>query len=307
MSTGLFYHEDCSGHMTPEGHPESAERLAVILERLNHPDFKDLKKFQAERAPLDILRLVHTDAHIQNVRDHVPDKGHYSLDGDTHLSSGSYEAALKAVGAACAAVDRVMAGALTNAFCAVRPPGHHAEPDKAMGFCLFNTVAIAALYAQKRHFRHRVAILDFDVHHGNGTQAVAMSNRGIFYASTHQSPLYPGTGHLHDQGEGVIINAPLAAGSGSHAFQQSYKKRIFPELEKFDPDFMLISAGFDGHKSDPLADLNLTEDDYYWVTSEIKTLAEKHCEARLVSCLEGGYNLNVLGENVARHVSALMR
>ncbi len=251
--------------------------------------------------------LVHTKSYIRDVIDNVPESGHYSLDKDTHMGPGSVEAALMAVGATCQAIDQVMAGNLENAFCAIRPPGHHAEPDKAMGFCLFNNVAIGALYARKKHFRHRVAIIDFDVHHGNGTQTVATRNRGLFYGSTHQSPLYPGTGHLHDQGEGVIVNAPLAMGSGSRAFRKSYEERIFPELEKFDPDFILISAGFDGHEMDPLAELNLTEDDFFWVTREIRQIAEKHCQGRLVSCLEGGYNLNVLGESVAAHVSGLMR
>jgi acetoin utilization deacetylase AcuC-like enzyme len=175
-----------------------------------------------------------------------------------------------------------------------------------MGFCLFNNVAIGALYARQKHFRHRVAILDFDVHHGNGTQTIVTTHKGLFYGSSHQSPLYPGTGHLHDTGEGVIINAPLAAGSGSRAFRLSYEERIFPALKKFNPDFILISAGFDGHVMDPLADLELTEDDFFWVTREIKGIAEKHCDGRLVSCLEGGYNLNILGESVAAHVSALM-
>lgn len=199
-----------------------------------------------------------------------------------------------------------MAGELDNAFCAVRPPGHHAEPDQAMGFCLFNNVAIGALYARQKHFCHRVAIIDFDVHHGNGTQTVVAQNKGLFYGSTHQSPLYPGTGHLHDQGKGVIINAPLAAGSGSRPFRMSYEERIFPALEKFKPDFIMVSAGFDGHAKDPLADLKLTEDDFFWVTKEIKKIAKKHCKGRLVSCLEGGYNLNILGESAASHVSALM-
>ena len=307
MPTGLFYHSDCKGHITPDGHPESRDRLSVILASLHRPAFRGLVRIEAEAAAPDRLALVHTADHIQKVLGHVPEDGHYSLDADTHLSPGSVQAALVAVGATCQAIDQVMAGQLDNAFCAIRPPGHHAEPDRAMGFCLFNNVAIGALYARKKHFRHRVAILDFDVHHGNGTQEVVARHKGLFYGSTHQSPLYPGTGHLQDQGAGVIINAPLAAGSGSRAFRKSYTDRIFPALQEFDPDFILISAGFDGHAMDPLAELNLTEDDFFWVTEEIKHIAQKQCKGRLVSCLEGGYNLNVLGESVASHVSALMR
>lgn len=306
MPTGLLYHSDCKDHITPVGHPETGARLSAILDSLNGTQFKSLNKIEAQAASLDRVALVHGKKYIQRIMDNLPESGHYSLDGDTHLSPGSARAALKAVGAVCQAIDLVMAGHLDNAFCACRPPGHHAEPDKAMGFCLFNNVAIGALYARQKHFRHRVAIIDFDVHHGNGTQTVVAGHKGLFYGSTHQSPLFPGTGHLHDQGKGVIVNAPLAAGSGSRAFRKSYQDRIFPALEKFDPDFILVSAGFDGHIMDPLADLKLTGDDFFWVTEEIKQIAEKHCKGRLVSCLEGGYNLNILGETAASHVSALM-
>lgn len=306
MLTGLYYHSDCTDHITPDGHPEARERLNVIMQRLAHPQFNDLSRRDFGQADREMLSLVHTAAYIDHVMHHVPEEGYYSLDSDTHLSSGSLKAALMAVGAVCQAIDDVMAGEVRNAFCAIRPPGHHAEPDRAMGFCLFNNVAIGALYARQKHFRHRVAVLDFDVHHGNGTQSVVAAHKGLFYGSSHQSPLYPGTGHLHDQGAGVIINAPLAAGSGSRAFRLCYEERIFPALEKFEPDFILISAGFDGHAMDPLADLKLTEDDFFWVSREIREIAEKQCEGRLVSCLEGGYNLNILGESVAAHVSALM-
>ncbi len=307
MSTGLFYHQDCKEHIPPAGHPEARERLTVILDRLAADDFKGLKKIRAKDASRAQLLLVHTADYVRSVMDHIPESGHYSLDADTHLSAGSADAALKAAGAACQAIDAVMAGELRNAFCAIRPPGHHAEPDRAMGFCLFNNVAIGALHARKSHFCHRVAIIDFDVHHGNGSQTVVAGAPGLFYGSTHQSPLYPGTGHLHDQGRGVIVNAPLAAGSGSRAFRASYRERILPALDEFAPDFILVSAGFDGHALDPLAELKLTEDDFSWVTAEIRHLAEKHCQGRLVSCLEGGYNLSVLGESAAAHVSALMQ
>jgi len=310
LSTGLFYHADCLGHHTPQGHPETSERLSVIMDRLAQPDFNGLHMITAEAADMDMLSLVHTQGYIRRVVDHIPQRGHYGLDGDTFLSPGSLDAALRGVGATCGAIDHVMSGQLANAFCAIRPPGHHAEPDQAMGFCLFNNVAIGALYAQKRHFCDRVAIIDFDVHHGNGTQTVAAQHKGLFYASTHQSPFYPGTGHIDDpegmKRPGMIINAPLAAGSDGRVFRRAYQERILPALEEFDPDFILISAGFDGHIMDPLADLNLSDDDFFWITSEIKKVADKHCNGRLVSCLEGGYNLNILGKNVASHISALM-
>jgi len=307
MPSGLFYHAECEKHITPEGHPECASRLEVVMAALEDEKFSDLVRIPADYAAFDRLLLVHTEAHVQHIKDQVPDEGQYNLDGDTYLSPGSYKAALRAAGAVCGAVDKVMAGELENAFCAIRPPGHHAEPDQAMGFCLFNNVAIAALYARKFHFCHRVAIIDFDVHHGNGSQSVVSNNAGLFYGSTHQSPLFPGTGHLHDQGQGMIVNVPLADGSGSHAFRRAYEERIFPELEKFNPDFILISAGFDAHALDPLASLNLNEDDFFWVTKRIKEIAETYCHGRVVSSLEGGYNLSVLGESAAAHVCALMR
>ncbi|WP_321389153.1 histone deacetylase family protein [Emcibacter sp.] len=306
MPTGLFFHIDCLSHETPAGHPECVDRLNVILSALEADRFSALKRYDAPLAGRDKLELVHTSDYIDHVFDLDPDGGMAMLDPDTHMSPGSLTAALRAVGAACDAVDRVMAGEIENAFCAVRPPGHHAEPDQAMGFCLFNTVAIAALYARKNHFQHRVAIVDFDVHHGNGTQTVATKNKGLFYASSHQSPLYPGTGHVQDNGAGVIVNAPLAAGSGSKAFRHAYEERVFPALREFKPDFLFVSAGFDGHALDPLADLMLTEDDYHWVTRELKEIAREYCHGRLVSCLEGGYNLSVLGESAAAHVAALM-
>jgi len=307
LPTGLFYHAACQDHLTPDGHPESPDRLAVILDRLDHPDFNALKKIPAEAAPPDRLALVHDEDYIRHVTSHIPGQGHYDLDQDTFLSPRSMEAALGAVGATCQAIDQVMAGQIDNAFCAIRPPGHHAEPGRAMGFCLFNNIAVGAIYARTKHFRHRVAILDFDVHHGNGSQSVVAGTRGLFYGSTHQSPLYPGTGHVHDRGDGVIVNSPLAAGSGSRAFRRTYSERIFPELDKFNPDFILVSAGFDGHAQDPLADLKLMTDDFFWIGAEIKQIAGEKCQGRMVSCLEGGYNTAILGENVAAYISALMR
>ncbi|MCF8474127.1 MAG: histone deacetylase family protein [Emcibacter sp.] len=307
MTTGFFFHSECEGHITPEKHPEASTRLSVIFDHLDRPEYKDLKRIEATAATIETLNLAHDKDYIQYVLDNVPSEGHFSLDDDTYLSKGSVLAALRGVGATCQAIDHIMDGRLDNAFCAIRPPGHHAEPDRAMGFCLFNNAAIGALYARTTHFCHRVAIIDFDVHHGNGTQTIVGRNKGLFYASTHQSPLFPGTGHLNDTGDGVIVNAPLAAGSGGRAFRMAFETRIFPELEKFNPDFIIISAGFDAHVMDPLADLRLEDDDFFWVTDEIMKLAKKYCKGRVVSCLEGGYNQNILGQSVATHISALMQ
>lgn len=307
MNTALITHKDCLEHISPQGHPECVERLSVVLSALDQPEFNELDKIEANTATIDQIKLVHTDEHIESVFEQIPSDGNAMLDGDTYLSPGSKKAALLAAGAVCQAIDLVMAGTYQNIFCAVRPPGHHAEPAQAMGFCLFNSVAIGALYARSKYFCHRVAIIDFDVHHGNGTQTVAENTNGIFYASTHQSPLYPGTGHIHDQGKGMIVNVPLAAGSGSNAFRKSFDSRILPELENFRPDIILISAGFDAHNMDPLADLNLETDDYHYATRKLMEVADKHSKGRLISTLEGGYNLNIIGECAKAHVSALMQ
>lgn len=303
MKTALITHPDCLKHVSPAGHPECVERLSVILAALEE---LDLNRIEAGLATYEQIELVHENDHIAVVRDNIPLEGNYMVDGDTYLSPGSEKAALRAAGGICRAIDMVIAEEIKNAFCAVRPPGHHAEPDQAMGFCLYNSAAIGALYARKKHFCHRVAIIDFDVHHGNGTQTVAENTRGLFYGSTHQSPLYPGSGHIHDYGKGVIINVPLAMGSGSNAFRRAYENRILPELDEYKPDLVIISAGFDAHMMDPLADLNLDTDDYYWVTRVIMEIADKHAKGRVVSTLEGGYNLSILGDCAVAHVSALM-
>ncbi len=306
MSTALITHKDCLNHVSPPGHPECVERLSVVLSALSQPEFNKLDKIEADLATIEQLKLIHDEEHIRNVMGAEPGVDNFMLDNDTYMSSGSSQAALRAAGSLCQAVDLVMAGSHKNVFCAVRPPGHHAEPTHAMGFCIFNSIAIGALYARTKYFQHRVAIIDFDVHHGNGTQTIAEKTNGLFYASTHQSPLYPGTGHVQDIGKGVIVNVPLAAGSGGNVFRQAYEKRILPELEEFNPDFIFISAGFDAHSMDPLADLNLDKDDYYWVTEQIAKIANKCSNGRLVSALEGGYNLSALSESVKEHVSALM-
>ncbi len=236
----------------------------------------------------------------------LPDDCERHQSGD--LAPGSREAALRAAGAVTAAVDAVMAGEGGNAFCAVRPPGHHAEPDRAMGFCIFNNVAVGALRAHQVHGCDRVAVIDFDVHHGNGTQAMFAADARLFYASTHQWPLYPGTGARDERGAaGNIVNAPLPANAGSADFRFVVAEFVLPALEEFRPDFLFISAGFDGHSRDPLAALNLFEEDYAWVTDKLTGLAARHCQGRVVSVLEGGYDLEALASSSAVHVQALMR
>ncbi len=306
MKTGFFTHEDCLNHLSPPGHPECEDRLSVIQAALSGPVFDALVRIDAEKASIDQISLVHPQDHIERVLDNIPATGHAMIDGDTYLSPGSGDASHRAAGSICQAVDMIMAEELDNAFCAVRPPGHHAEPDRAMGFCLFNSVAIGALYARTKYFCHRPAIIDFDVHHGNGTQTVAENTKGLFYGSTHQSPLYPGTGHVHDYGEGVIANVPLPAGSGSNVFRRAFEERILPELDQFKPDFIFISAGFDAHMLDPLADIKLETEDYYYATEKLMEIADKHAKGRIVSILEGGYNLGIIGECAKMHVSALM-
>jgi acetoin utilization deacetylase AcuC-like enzyme len=306
MSTLYFTHPSFLEHETGLGHPESAERLKAIERALSQPEFAALVRRQAPRAGLDRVRLIHTEKHIERVFAAVPRIGFGYIDADTVVSPESGDAALHAVGAACAAVDALFAKEARNAFCAIRPPGHHAEPDAAMGFCLFNNVAIAAEHARKNHGIKKAAIVDFDVHHGNGTQAAFTKNPDVLYASTHQSPWYPGTGRASETGVGNLMNAPLSAGSGSREFRAAMTDKILPFIDKFVPELILISAGFDAHRDDPLADLNLAEDDYAWITAELTSLAGKHAGGRVVSVLEGGYNLTALGKSVAAHVRALM-
>jgi acetoin utilization deacetylase AcuC-like enzyme len=306
MTTLLYTHPDCQAHDPGEHHPESPDRLRAVLAALAAEEFAGLERREAPRAALDAVALVHDRGYVDALLDAVPASGHAALDPDTVLSPRSGEAALRAAGAVCAAVDAVIAGEARNAFCAVRPPGHHAEPDRAMGFCLFNSVAIGARHALGHSGIERVAVIDFDVHHGNGTQAMFESDADLFYASTHQSPLYPGTGASSETGVGNIVNAPLRPNSGSPEFRYAFGNIILPALADFRPDFLIVSAGFDAHRRDPLAQLNLTEDDYDWVTRQLTGLAERLCGSRLVSSLEGGYDLQALGASAAAHVRALM-
>ena len=306
MTTLVFTHPACLEHDAGPGHPESPARLRSVLEALHRPQFETLVWREARRATDEEIERVHARAYIAQVMHAVPQVGRVSLDLDTAVSPGSGEAALRAAGAVCGAVDAVAAGEGANAFCAIRPPGHHAERDRAMGFCLFNNVAIGALHARASHGCRRVAVVDFDVHHGNGTQDSFAADPGLFYASTHQYPAYPGTGAAAERGVGNIVNVPLASYSGSAEFRAAWSRTILPALADFAPDFILVSAGFDAHASDPLASLELHEEDYAWVTGEILKVAKERCSGRVVSALEGGYDIRALGLSAAAHVAALM-
>lgn len=306
MTTFYYSHPSFFDHDTGLGHPESPFRLRAIDTVLQRSEFSSLIKKEAPRANIEQIRLIHTQALIDHVFKALPKLGHANLDADTVISPASGEAALYAAGSVCAAVDAVFARQTDNAFCAVRPPGHHAEPHASMGFCVFNNIAIAAEHARKKHGVHKVAIVDFDVHHGNGTQAAFEKNPEVLYASTHQYPLYPGTGAANETGVGNVFNVPLAPGSGSKDFRAAMTGRILPAVDAFRPELVLVSAGFDAHRDDPLASLNLDEKDFAWITQELLLLAERHAGGRLVSALEGGYNLEALAQSVAAHVRGLL-
>ncbi|MDD1611898.1 MAG: histone deacetylase family protein [Methylococcaceae bacterium] len=309
MTTLYYCHEDFLKHQPHFSHPESPDRLRSIETALQAPEFAKLvrKSPPLGEAQLEQVRLIHSQAHIDRVLRAIPEGSHQYIDGDTYLSHGSANAALRAVGAVCDAVDQIMTGKADNAFCALRPPGHHAEPNRAMGFCLFNNVAIAAEHARRQHAIRRVAIVDFDVHHGNGTQAAFAHQADVLYVSTHEMPHYPGTGYPSETGVGNIVNIPLMAGTGGAEFRHKISTIALPALRKFKPELLLISAGFDAHRDDPLADINLVEDDYRWITEELTGIAGEFCEGRIISALEGGYNLEALARSVAAHVGALLR
>jgi acetoin utilization deacetylase AcuC-like enzyme len=306
MTTLLFTHRACLEHDPGPYHPESPDRLRAVLEALEAPEFARLERREAPEAAIEDLIRVHPRGFVERLLAAVPESGHRGIDADTILSPASGRAALRAAGAVVAAVDAVIAGEADNAFCAVRPPGHHAEPSRAMGFCLFNNIAVGALRAREAHGLGRVAVIDFDVHHGNGTQARFAEDASLFYASTHQFPLYPGTGAPSETGVGNIVNVALPPMSGSQQFRLGMIRTILPALDAFRPELVLISAGFDAHRSDPLAQLMLEEADYTWVTECLLDIARQHAKGRVVATLEGGYNLAALAASAAAHLRVLM-
>jgi acetoin utilization deacetylase AcuC-like enzyme len=308
MTVALITHSACLEHDTGLFHPECPDRLKVILAALEAEEFQLLVREQAPRATEAQLGLVHPAHHIRAILDTVPDEGEsVDLDADTIMSHGSAEAALRAAGGAVMAVDAVMEGWANSAFSATRPPGHHCERATPMGFCLFASAAIAARHAQERWGLERVAVVDFDVHHGNGTQDIFAADASLFYGSSHQFPCYPGTGDESETGLGNIVNAPLPPGSGSAAFRAAWSDVILPALDSFAPQLIIVSAGFDAHKADPLAQLRVETADFAWLTGQLMDRARVHCGGRLVSILEGGYDLKALAESAAAHVRTLMQ
>jgi len=308
MKKTLYYsHPDFLLHDTGVGHPECAARLKAIEAALSTAEFAGLIRLSAPLGSEQQIQLIHPHAHVEQIFSAIPQHGEHYLDDDTIVSPGSKNAALRAVGAVCDAVDKIMSNQANNAFCAIRPPGHHAEPNQAMGFCLFNNIAIAAEYARRHYHLKRIAIVDFDVHHGNGTQAAFYNQPCILYASSHEMPHYPGTGYPTETGVGNIINVPLTHGESGQSVRQKYINIIFPALHHFKPELLLISAGFDAHKDDPLSSILLLEDDFRWLTQELMTIADSHCHGRIISALEGGYHLPALAASVAVHVKTLLQ
>jgi acetoin utilization deacetylase AcuC-like enzyme len=307
MTTALITHPACLKHEPPQGHPERPARLEEVLNALEAGEFRALVREFAPQASQEALERVHARDYVEAVLAMMPKSGFARLDADTIASPGTGEAILRAAGAVVRGVDMVLAGEVKNAFCAVRPPGHHATPHRAMGFCFFNNVAVGALHARDLHGLKRVAVVDFDVHHGNGTQDRFTPDSNLFYASTHQSPLYPGTGGSDETGiSHNIVNVPLPPGAGGAEFRRALESVILPALTRFQPEFLMISAGFDAHRNDPLAQLRFEESDYSWATGALCAAAERLCKGRVVSTLEGGYDLEALAASAAAHVRALM-
>ena len=307
MTTFYYTHPSGLHHDTGAGHPERADRLKVVQETLSGEDFTELSAQGVPAATMEQIARVHPESYIQGISAVAPHHEIIRLDADTVMSPGTLEAALRAAGACVAAVDAVATGRADNAFVAMRPPGHHAEPSRPMGFCLFNNVAIGALHARVAHGFERVAVIDFDVHHGNGTEAAFREDPNLFYGSTHQSPLYPGTGRPDETGvANNICNATLPPEADGVAFRKAMTEVVLPKLDAFKPDFLLISAGFDAHEKDLLAQLSLNESDFAWATEQLVNLAKVHCAGRIVSTLEGGYDLDGLAKSTAAHVAVLM-
>ena len=308
MATLLITHPACLNHLTPPGHPERPDRLRANERVFESERFQDLVRAEAPTAEFETVALCHPMDYVTALREASPTSGLVQIDADTSMSPGSFEAALRAAGGGVYAVDEVMAGRVSNAFVATRPPGHHTETARPMGFCLFNNAAIAARHAQKRYGIDRAAVVDFDVHHGNGSQDIFWSDKTVMYCSTHQMPLYPGTGARSERGEhNTVVNAPLSPGDGGAKFREAFENVILPRLRDFRPELIVISAGFDAHQRDPLANLNLVEADFLWATQKIMEVAQASANGRVVSMLEGGYDLEGLSNSAAAHVSALMQ
>jgi len=303
MSTIIIQHDDCLRHNPGVKHPESTQRIKAVLGGLE--GLKGLQRLPAPMATIEQITKVHPVEFWTDLQAKEPFEGNVAIDPDTFLNNGSIDAALRASGGLCFAIDQILGDKALRAFCAVRPPGHHSEPEKAMGFCLLNHVAIGAMHALENTAIKRVAIIDFDVHHGNGTQAVFEQNPDVMYVSSHQMPLYPGTGYMEETGCGNILNLPLAAGDGSEAFRSAWSKLGLPAIHSFEPDLILISAGFDAHERDPLAQLEVQDEDYRWITEEICDLATDSCQGRVASILEGGYDMQALASAARAHVKGL--
>ncbi|UXT21534.1 histone deacetylase family protein [Agrobacterium tumefaciens] len=310
MATRLYEHPIFLEHITPPGHPERPDRLRSLNIALEHPNFERLERKEAPQANEDAVLLAHPEEHLLAVMRQIPQEdGEINrIEADTYASPKSLQAALTGIGAAMAAVDDVFTGAADNVFVAARPPGHHAETAKAMGFCLFNNVAIAARHAQKKHGAERIAIIDWDVHHGNGTQDIFWNDTSVLFCSTHQMPLYPWSGDKNETGaKNNIVNAPLSPNTGSDHFREAFKSRVLPAIADFSPDLILISAGFDAHHRDPLAQINLVGEDFDWATGRLLEMADKYASNRVVSLLEGGYDLEGLAESAAMHILRMMK
>jgi acetoin utilization deacetylase AcuC-like enzyme len=307
MTTLLISHPSALEHATPLGHPERSDRIRALNEEFGRQTYSMLARAEAPEADFATIALVHPMEYIEKLHEVVPAEGAVRVDADTTLSAKSWPAIIRGAGGAVYGVDEVFAGKADNAFVAMRPPGHHAETATPMGFCFFNNAAIAARHAQRKHGAERVAIIDFDVHHGNGSQDIFWNDPTVLYASTHQMPLYPGTGARNETGaQNTIVNAPLSAGDGGTQFREALESVILPRINNFQPDLIIISAGFDAHRNDPLANLNLIEDDFAWVTGRLMDLAGKHAKGRVVSVLEGGYDLEGLARSAGAHVRTLM-
>jgi acetoin utilization deacetylase AcuC-like enzyme len=307
VTTLLITHPACMAHDMGEGHPEQPDRLRAIERAFESETFQILARDAAPRAEIAAIARAHPLEYIEALRAATPTRGHVAIDQDTSMSPGTFEAALRSAGGAIFAVDEVMARKARNAFVATRPPGHHAESANPMGFCFFNNVAVAARHARAVYGAERVAIVDFDVHHGNGTQHIFWDDPSVLYGSTHEMPHYPGTGARGERGEhDQIVNAPLRAGDAGETFREAMEVAILPRVDDFAPDLIVISAGFDAHRCDPLGNVNLVEADFVWITRKLMDIAQRRCSGRIVSVLEGGYDLEALARSVAAHVTALM-